>query len=258
MMNKWVRFETNGVEAIGVLEGEVIKEYSGTMFAVGEASGVQHQADEVKWLAPCMPAKMIALWNNFYALAEKQGHEIPEMPYYFLKPSSCIVGPHADIISPSSYQGRIFYEGELGIVIGKQCKGVEEHEALSYVKGYTCVNDVTALQLIAEKEAYAQWTRAKSFDTFGVIGPCIAEVDNPDELIVKTIVNGRERQNYPVSDMIFSPARLVSLLSKDMTLEVGDIIACGTSLGAMPMKPNTQVQVSIDGIGVLENTFNPN
>lgn len=256
-MTSWVQFDTGEYQGFGQLDGDQIHEHSGELFADSEANGISHQLSDVTLLPPCNPSKIVALWNNFHALAEKQGHDIPEMPYYFLKPSSCVIGPDTPIRSPESYQGRIFYEGELGIVIGRNCKNVNEAEALSFVKGYTCVNDVTAMQLINDKPAFAQWTRAKSFDTFGVIGPCITELDDPTELTIKTLLNGRERQNYPVSDMIFSPAQLVSLLSQDMTLEAGDIIACGTSLGALPMKPGMKVEVVIEGIGTLENHFSP-
>ena len=256
-MNKWVRFEHNGNIHFGKMDDTHITHYQGDMFTENDALGRVFALDEVTLLAPCTPTKIIALWNNFYALAEKQGNEIPQAPYYFIKPSSCVVGIGAAIIPPASYQGRIFYEGELGIVIGKKCKEIDVSQAEDYIFGYTCVNDVTAMQLIHEKEAFAQWSRAKSFDTFGVIGPCISTLSNADALTVRTLVNGRERQNYPINDMIFSPAQLVSLLSADMTLEPGDVIACGTSLGAMPMKVNSKIEVIIDGIGVLENIYSP-
>ena len=134
---------------------------------------------------------------------------------------------------------------------------VDEADIDDYIFGYTCVNDVTAMQLIREKEEFEQWTRAKCFDTFGVIGPCISTYSDSNNFTVRTLVNGRERQNYPISDMIFSATQIVSLLSKDMTLKEGDVIACGTSLGALPMKPSTKIEVVINEIGVLENTYAP-
>jgi len=143
------------------------------------------------------------------------------------------------------------------VVIGKTCKGVGRDEAADYVLGYTCINDVTAIHLLFKYDAFPQWTRAKSFDTFGVIGPCIAELESPDSLQIKTIVNGEERQNYPVSDMFFSPLDLVSLISGDMTLNPGDVIACGTSLGVKTMKPDTTVSIEIEGVGTLTNRYQP-
>jgi 2-keto-4-pentenoate hydratase/2-oxohepta-3-ene-1,7-dioic acid hydratase in catechol pathway len=156
---------------------------------------------------------------------------------------------------PGDDVGRVFYEGELGIVIGKTCKAATPEQAAAAIFGYTCVNDVTAFELIARDASFAQWTRAKSFDGFGPLGPVVAVGLDPHSLVVRTRVNGRERQSYPVSDMIFGPASLVERLSRDMTLEPGDVIACGTSLGALPVKAGTLVEVEIDGIGVLANRF---
>lgn len=256
-MAQWVRFEHGSNIHFGLLKEGEITRYQGDFFGENNTTEETFTLEEITLLAPCTPTKIVALWNNFYALAEKQGNEIPEMPYYFIKPSSCVIGTGAAILPPTSYQGRIFYEGELGIVIGQRCKSVSEAEAQDYIFGYTCVNDVTAMQLIHEKDAFSQWTRAKSFDSFGAIGPCISTLQNPETLTVRTLVNGRERQNYPISDMIFSAAQMVSYLSADMTLEAGDVIACGTSIGAMPMKPNTQIEVIIDEIGVLDNIYAP-
>ena len=120
-------------------------------------------------------------------------------------------------------QARVLYEGELGIVIGKQGKDIALDQAVDYIFGYTCVNDVTALDLLKADLSFAQWTRAKSFDCFGPFGPVIATSVDPAELVVRTLVNGKERQNYAVHDMIFPPAQLVSLISRDMTLLPGDV-----------------------------------
>jgi 2-keto-4-pentenoate hydratase/2-oxohepta-3-ene-1,7-dioic acid hydratase in catechol pathway len=254
-MPRWVRFAIDDSVHFGVLEETNISEHEGDQFGANVRTDRTFGVDEVTLLAPCMPSKIVALWNNFHALAEKQGNAIPTSPLYFIKPSSCVIGPEAAIEKPSSYDGKIFFEGELGIVIGKSCHLVEESEAASSIHGYTCVNDVTAMKLIHEDEDFQQWTRAKSFDTFGALGPCIADVEDPTTLSVKTLLNGRERQNYPISDMIIPPAQLVSLISQDMTLLPGDVIACGTSLGVLPMKPGTLVEVVIDGIGTLRNRY---
>ena len=128
------------------------------------------------------------------------------------------------------------YEGELGIVIGKRCNNIGEDEAGDYIFGYTCVDDVTAADIITKDPTFAQWARAKSFDTFGVFGPVIATGLDPIPALDRTVLDGKERQNYPVSDMIFPPHRLVSYLSRDMTLLPGDVIACGTSVGVSAMR----------------------
>jgi 2-keto-4-pentenoate hydratase/2-oxohepta-3-ene-1,7-dioic acid hydratase in catechol pathway len=211
---------------------------------------------DVKLLAPCEPSKMVALWNNFHALAAKMDMPEPDEPLYFLKANNSFLGPDELIQRPKSYDGKVVYEGELGIVIGKQCKNVSEADAEGFIFGYTCINDVTAAELISKDKTFAQWVRAKSFDTFGVYGPVIATGLEPASLEVKTVLNGDERQNYPVADMIFQPAHLVSLVSHDMTLMPGDVIACGTSVGvgAMKEKSNT-IEITIDGIGTLANVF---
>ncbi|MHA1569965.1 MAG: fumarylacetoacetate hydrolase family protein, partial [Alphaproteobacteria bacterium] len=125
-----------------------------------------------------------------------------------------------------------------------------------YIFGYTCINDVTAVEIIGKDPTFAQWVRAKSFDTFGVFGPVIATGLDPEALVIKTVLNGQERQNYPVSDMIHSPRRLVSRISHDMSLHAGDVICCGTLLGVGSMKePSNTIAITIDGIGTLSNVF---
>jgi 2-keto-4-pentenoate hydratase/2-oxohepta-3-ene-1,7-dioic acid hydratase in catechol pathway len=149
----------------------------------------------------------------------------------------------------------VVFEGELGVVIGKPCRNVSETEADQYVFGYTCVNDVTARQILRSDPSFPQWSRAKSFDSFGPFGPLIATGLEPDALTVRTLVNGEEKQNYPVADMFFRPRAIVSLLSRDMTLMPGDIIACGTSLGAGPIQEGDLVEIEIEGVGRLSNRF---
>jgi 2-keto-4-pentenoate hydratase/2-oxohepta-3-ene-1,7-dioic acid hydratase in catechol pathway len=199
---------------------------------------------------------MIALWNNFHALAAKLEVAEPAEPLYFLKAPSAFTPAGTTIHRPKTYDGPVVYEGELGIVIGKLCRAISEAEAADHIFGYTCVNDVTAAKILQKDPTFAQWTRAKSFDGFGAIGPVLATGLDPMTLSVRTILNGDERQNYPVADMIFPPHRLVSLLSHDMTLLPGDIIACGTSIGVGSMKEKTNtVTIAIDGIGELTNSY---
>ena len=257
MTKKWVRYEHAGEQGFGLLAQGIINCHSGELFQNPQPSGEKLQLQEVRLLAPCEPTKIVAMWNNFHQLADAQDLIAPEFPFYFIKPASCVVGHGDEILHPEGYDGRLIYEGELGVVIGKTCKGVSRDEVADYVLGYTCINDVTAIHLLFKYDAFPQWTRAKSFDTFGVIGPCIAELDDPASLTVKTVVNGEERQNYPVSDMFFSPLDLVSLIAGDMTLDPGDVIACGTSLGVKTMKPDTTVSVIIEGVGTLTNRYQP-
>jgi len=254
-MSLWLRFEHAGKQGFGTLNGDTIQVHAGGLFDAPAATGENLPLAAVTLLTPTTPSKFIGLWNNYHAAAEKQGNAIPAEPLYFLKGANSLLAHGQAIRAPALYDGRVVYEGELGIVIGQQASNVSEADAGNYIFGYTCVNDVTALDLIQHDPAFAQWTRAKSFDTFGVVGPCIATGLDPAVLTVRTLVNGRERQNYPCSDMIFPPRRLVSLISKELTLMPGDVIACGTSLGVTTLKPGATVEVVIDGIGVLSNLF---
>jgi 2-keto-4-pentenoate hydratase/2-oxohepta-3-ene-1,7-dioic acid hydratase in catechol pathway len=252
---KWVRVVHQGRECFGKLEGDTVRVHSGNMFAGAEATSQAIPLSAAKLLTPVEPGKMIALIENYYELLAKLDHAVPEEPLYFFKGNNSFLA-HGEIIrSPRSYGGKVVYEGELGIVIGRRASGVPEGDAARHIFGYTCVNDVTAIEIIPKDPVFAQWTRAKSFDTFGVFGPWIETEVDPGKLTVKTILNGEERQNYPLSDMIFSPAKLVSLISQDMTLEPGDVIACGTSVGVGAMKIGSTVSVVIDGVGTLTNKF---
>jgi 2-keto-4-pentenoate hydratase/2-oxohepta-3-ene-1,7-dioic acid hydratase in catechol pathway len=198
---------------------------------------------------------MPALWNNFHERAAKEGNPLPADPLYFLKSNNSFCAPGSVIRKPAHFEGKVVFEAELGIVIGERASAVSESDAPAHIFGYTCVNDVTAVEILRMDKTFEQWTRSKGFDTFGPIGPAIVTDIDPQALRVRAILNGQERQYYPVADMIFSPARLVSLISRDMTLEPGDIIACGTSVGAGSMKPGSTIQISIDGIGTLENRY---
>lgn len=254
-MTLWARIEHEGRARIGTVDGDLVRLHDGTIFEPGPATGEEVAAADARWLTPTEPTKMVALWNNFRAAAEKNGWAIPAEPLTFLKAPNTFAAHGQAIAVPKSYDGRVAYEGELGIVIGRTCSGVSVEEAAGHILGYTCVNDVTAMELLQRDPAFPQWTRAKNFDGFGVFGPVVATGLDPASLTVRTLVNGRERQNYRVDDMIFPPAELVSRISQDMTLVPGDIIACGTSLGVLPMKAGTVVEIAIDGIGMLRNQY---
>ena len=254
-MERWIRFNHQGQEKFGHLENKTIVCHQGDMFTGCEPSGEEVSLDEVKLLTPVKPGKMIGLWNNFKALGEKLGLEIPPEPLYFLKSPSSFLAGGEHIPRPSAYDGKVIFEGELGVVIGKRCKEVSEADAADFVFGYTCVNDVTAVEILKRDASFDQWSRSKSFDGFGVFGPVVASGLDPAGLSVISVLNGDERQNYPVSDMHFSPLQLVSRISHDMTLFPGDIIICGTSVGVGSMKPGSTIEITIDGIGTLSNTF---
>ena len=140
-------------------------------------------------------------------------------------------------------------------MIGKTASNVSEEDAPAHVFGLTCANDVTVADIINRDPTFAQWCRAKGFDTFCPLGPVIASGLDPAMLVVRTILNEEVRQDYPVNDMVFSVAQLVSKISKDMTLYPGDVLLCGTSVGVGSMRPNSTIEIEIDGIGKLKNRF---
>lgn len=250
---EWARIQTkDGQTVVGVIHGDTL--LPRTSLGSEESAGDPIALAQASLLPPCIPGKFIGLWNNFKAAAERNGLDTPAHPLFFLKPVSSLAGPGATVTLPDDI-GRVLFEGELGIVVGKTCSNVTEDEAQDAIFGYTCVNDITALDILTEDPSFPQWTRAKGFDGFGVIGPMIQTDVNWEELTVKVMVGERERQSYPANDMIMPPAQIVSKLSQDMTLSPGDVIACGTSIGARPIKAGQEVTVVIEGIGDLPVTI---
>jgi 2-keto-4-pentenoate hydratase/2-oxohepta-3-ene-1,7-dioic acid hydratase in catechol pathway len=254
MSNLWVRFRDGGATGFGTLEGERVRACEGDMFDRPIPTERFLWLREVELLMPVQPTKVIALWNNFHALGEKLKLAVPAEPLYLVKSPNSYLDPGGTIRKPAC-DGKVVFEGELGVVIGKRCKEISEHQALDHVLGYTCANDVTVADILHRDASFAQWVRAKGFDTFCPFGPAVATGLDPSKLVVKTILNDDVRQDYPISDMRFSVPQLVGLISQDMTLYPGDIILCGTSIGVGSMKPGSTVEVEIAGIGKLSNRF---
>ena len=254
-MTNWVRFELNDNIHLGTLNGDQISICSNTLFEEPVLTGETVSLSEVELLAPYTPNSILALWNNFHERAEAEGQTIPATPLYFMKPVTSIIGPGETIFRPRGHSGRVIFEAELGIVVGKQCSNISAAQADEHIFGYTCVNDVTAIEFLFEDKAFQQWTRSKGYDTFTPLGPCISTDIDPAGLNILAIQDGETRQDYPVSDMIYSPQQIVAMISEYQTLVPGDLICCGTSVGARTMKPGTEIQVSIPGIGTLVNHF---
>ena len=206
-MTLWVRFEHEGKLGFGILTQDTIAVHTGSMFDSPEATGRSISLAAARLLRPAEPSKMIALWNNFHALAEKIKSPVPAEPLYFIKNPGSFADPGSIVRRPTSYDGKVVYEGELGIVIGKRCHDANEDEAAAAIFGYTCVNDITAADIISRDATFAQWTQAKGFDGFGPFGPAIATGLDPKTFVVKTRVNGDERQNYPSPTWCFQPRR---------------------------------------------------
>lgn len=254
MIRRWLRFHHLDTVRFGTLEGDKIRVYKGDMFDAPEPTSITMNLAEVKLLTPVVPGKVLAMWNNFHALGRKLGLAPPPEPLYLLKAPNSYLNPGETIRKPLC-DNKVAFEGELGIVIGRVCSNVAEADAPDHVFGYTCANDVTVNDIIQRDPTFPQWVRAKGFDTFCPFGPVIATGLDPAMLVVRTILNGEVRQDYPVNDMVFSVAQLVSRISRDMTLHPGDIILCGTSVGVGSMRPGSHVEVDIDGIGKLSNRF---
>lgn len=189
---------------------------------------------------------------------------VPREPLLFLKAPSALVGPNEPVVIPGGV-GRVDYEGELAVVIGRRARRVAREEAFSYVYGFSCANDVTARDL---QKGEAGWVRAKSYDTFCPVGPQVVRDMGlfsqggvpyggtpgvPGGLTIRTIVNGMVRQSSTTADMIFDIPTLISFISSIMTLEPGDIILTGTPPGVGPLRPGDTVEVEIEGIGRLTN-----
>ena len=253
-VTRWIRYLHDGATGFGTLDGASIRVHAGDLFDGPEATDVVLALDRVRVLMPTRPTKVVAMWNNFKALAAKLDLADPPEPLYFLKAPNSFANPF-DPIRPPASGDKVVFEGELGIVIGRTTTAVAEADALDHVFGYTCANDVTNADILHRDPSFAQWVRAKGFDTFCPMGPVVASGLDPTTLTVKTTLNGQLRQDYPISDMRFSVQRLVSLISADMTLFAGDVILCGTSVGVGSMKPGSDIEVAIEGIGTLNNRY---
>ncbi|HME11343.1 MAG TPA: fumarylacetoacetate hydrolase family protein [Candidatus Acidoferrum sp.] len=238
------------VALFGAIEGQCVHEISGPPW--GEWRRGEHSWDlaDVSLAAPVQPRKIVCVGKNYAAHAAELGTEVPKEPLIFLKPSTALIGPGEDIVL-TKYSQRVEHEGELAMVIGRRCSHLTDDEsALSYVLGYSCLNDVTARDL---QKSDVQFTRAKSFDTFCPVGPHIETELDPRDVLVQTYVNGQQRQSGNTSLMVYSCEFLVRWISRMMTLEPGDVIATGTPAGVGPLLPGDQVEVRVAGIGVLRN-----
>ena len=246
---KIVRFLVNKKIGYGVQERQSIRVTQISPFHGLHYSGVDLRLSDVKLLAPCVPSKIVCLGLNYLNHAKESNAAPPANPLIFLKPPTAVIGPEDKIIYPEMSK-RVDYEGELGVVIKKKASHVTKEEALDYVLGYTCFNDVTARDL---QSSDGQWTRAKGFDTFASMGPCIETEMDPAKTPVETYLNGKLVQKGNTSDLIFPVRDVISFISQVMTLLPGDVIATGTPEGIGPMKPGDVVEIKIAPIGVLRN-----
>jgi len=244
-----VRFATGAKIKYGVLDETGVRGLRGSPFSRLKFDGDTYDTSEVKLLAPCAPSKIVCLGLNYRGHAEETGLPIPEVPLIFLKPSTAVIGPDDPIILPRGTK-RTDYEGELGVVIGRQAKDVSEKDASRYILGYTCFNDVSERH---NQRDDGQWTRAKGYDTFAPLGPWIETEIAPGDLKIETCLNGELRQSSRTSDLIFDIPRVVSFISGVMTLLPGDVIATGTPSGIGQLNSGDVVEITIEMIGTLRN-----
>lgn len=246
---KIVRFLLEEKPGYGLDTGETIRRLKRGLFSAPETTGGPISKEDVRLLAPCCPSKIVAVGLNYRRHAEELHSEIPKDPLLFLKPSTAVIGPDENIIYPRLSK-RVDYEGELAVVIKRKAFRVRISEANDYILGYVCLNDVTARDL---QEKDGQWTRAKGFDSFAPIGPCIETELEAGKVTIETFVNGRLRQKGNTADLIYTIPELVSYISQIMTLLPGDVIATGTPSGIGELHPGDTVEVKIAPIGVLRN-----
>jgi len=248
---KYLRFLQNGNIRYGLLEkNNIIREMIGDIFNNHKNTKNVYPLSEITFLPPCMPTKIIAVGLNYFDHANEIQMKIPDEPLIFMKPPSTLIAHNDNIIYPKMSK-QLDYEAELAVIIKNKIKNIEPEDVFRNILGYTCFNDVTARDL---QKKDGQWTRAKSFDTFAPIGPFISTELNPGNLQIKLYKNGQLMQNSSTSNMIFKVDKIVSFISKIMTLFPGDIIATGTPSGIGQLEEGDKVEVEIEGIGILKNT----
>ena len=231
--------------------GDDVRVFEGDPFA-GSLTPTDHlvSSEVIHFLPPVQPSKVVCIGSNYRKHCEEMGRAVPSVPKLFLKPPSALTAHGGDIALPPDV-GRVDFEGELAVVIGRRASRISESEVAAHVLGYTILNDVTAREI---QRSDVQFTRAKGFDTFCPVGPWIeTELADPQNVQIVTRINGDIRQNESTADQVFGINRLVSFISDVMTLEPGDIVSTGTPSGVGPLSASDVVSVSIEGIGTLEN-----
>lgn len=249
---KYARVKTRDNEIFyGIIKDKYVYKLEGGLFSKFDKNNTRKiSIDEVSFLSPCQPSKIVAIGKNYYDHAIELGGDVPNEPIIFLKPPTSILDPNGKIKYPKQ-SSRIDYEGELALVIKKRARNIKAEDANKYILGYTILNDVTARDL---QSIDGQWTRAKSFDTFCPFGPIITNEINPNNVDIKTYLNGNIMQSSNTNKFMFNIGKIIEFVTDVMTLLPGDIITTGTPAGIGPMKIGDKVVVEIEGIGTLENT----
>ncbi len=252
---KLISFKIDNTKKLGILNDDEITEINCSMIEAIKSPTYQlkplmtYSLLDVSVSVPVSPSKIVCVGLNYTDHAKELGMELPEEPIIFIKPPSAVIG-HLDPIIYPKYSTQVDYEAELGIVISNEAHHVRYENAAEYIGGYTVINDVTARD---KQKKDIQWTRAKSFDTFAPIGPCIETELDPMNQKISLKLNNLLKQSSNTKNMIFDVYELVEFISNVMTLKPGDIIATGTPPGVGPMKVGDIVEAEVGGIGVLKN-----
>ncbi|MBI3242181.1 MAG: fumarylacetoacetate hydrolase family protein [Chloroflexi bacterium] len=246
----YLRYQKNGEAHYGWLDGTRVGAVIGEVFGDSKRGGIVADLREVTILPPATPSKIIAVGQNYVARALEQGLEPPDIPPLCLKPPSAVIGHYDEIVIPPQ-SAQVEHEAELAVIIGRRARWVSVEDALKFVWGYTCANDVTARDL---ERRDSQLTRGKGFDTFCPLGPWVSTDVDAADVVVMCKVNGQVRQMSSTRELRFSVPQLVAFISSVMTLEPGDVILTGTPAGVGSLLPGDQVEVEIEGIGTLVNT----
>jgi 2-keto-4-pentenoate hydratase/2-oxohepta-3-ene-1,7-dioic acid hydratase in catechol pathway len=247
---KFARFEHKGTVSFGMVKEEKIILLHGSLFDTYEETGMQYALSDVKLLPPVVPTKIVCIGMNYREHIEEIGAEVPEKPHIFLKPPSSLIGHEDAIIFPRGAE-RVDYEGELALVIKDEMKDVPEDEALNHILGCSCFNDVTERAIVMKNTR--DLILAKGFDTFSACGPYLVTNLDPNNLEVKTYLNGKLMQHDNTSNCVFTVQHILSHICQCMTLYPGDIVITGTPKGIAPMKPGDVVEVEVEGVGRLRN-----
>lgn len=256
---KICRFAHQGAVHYGVIENETVTSLARPPFEGIEKGGATVPLAEVRLLPPVEPPNILAIGTNYLAHIQETNAPTPERPLIFIKATTSLIGPDEAIRLPRIAPDHVDYEAELAVVIGKTARHVSERDALDYVLGYTCANDIT--QRLCQKTLDLQWARAKSFDTFCPLGPWIeTEVSDPGTLGIRSRLNGEVVQESNTARLIFDVRKLISYISDAMTLLPGTVLLTGTPEGVgaarepqLFLRDGDEIEVEIDGIGVLRN-----
>lgn len=250
---RFLRYQSSDGPAFGVVDKHgTVRELEGSPLGDHHIGDIVGPVETLRLLPPIEPPTVICVGMNYADHVAESHAKMPEFPLYFLKPRTTLVGHGESIVYPRG-SSNVHYEAELTVVIGRQGRRIPEAQALDYVLGYTCANDVSARDWQRKEMAEGFLMHGKGFDTFAPIGPVVDTDVDASNLAIELRLNGEVKQKSRTSQLIFSVPRLISDLSEFLTLEPGDVILTGTTSGVGPVRPGDTVEVDIEGIGILRN-----